>query len=42
VLDPRPFDADIETIAHLALELRGELFPEKRCDIIRLDLGLTV
>ena len=37
MFDPRSFDADIETIAHLAFKLRGELLPEKRRDVIRLD-----
>ena len=32
-----PLDTDIETIAQLAHEQRGELFAEKVCDVIRID-----
>src|SRR3954452_3965144 len=37
VFDPRPFNADVETVAYLAFVLRVELAPEKRGDVIRFD-----
>ena len=37
VFDPRPFDADVETVAHFALELRAELAPEESGNVVRLD-----
>ena len=36
MFDPRPFDADIETVPHLALVLGGELAAEEGGDVIRL------
>ena len=37
VFDPCPFDADIETVAHLTFELRAQLAPEESGDIVWLD-----
>ena len=37
VFDPRSFDADVETVAHLAFELRAQLAPEESGDVVRLD-----
>src|SRR3982750_4564392 len=37
VFDPRPFDADMETVPHFAFELRAELTSEESGDVVRLD-----
>src|SRR3954452_11099384 len=37
MLDPRPFDANVETIPHFAFEPGAELAAEKRCDVVGLD-----
>jgi len=36
VFDPRSFNADVETVAHFTFELRAELAPEERGDVVRL------
>src|SRR3954471_21918099 len=36
VLDPGAFEADIETVAGLAVKLRAQLFAQERGDVIRL------
>src|SRR5437764_12291884 len=40
MLDPRPFDADVDTVPHFAFEPGAELAAEKRCDVVGLD-GVT-
>jgi hypothetical protein len=37
VLDPHPFDADVETVSHFALELGAEFAFEKGRDVIGLN-----
>ncbi len=37
VFDPRAFDADVETVAHLAFELRHQLLAQEGGDVVRLD-----
>src|SRR3954449_12991912 len=37
MLDPRPLDANVETVPHFAFEPSAELAAEKRCDVVGLD-----
>src|SRR3954454_17198268 len=37
MLDPRPFDANVETVPHFAFELGAEFAAENRCDVVGLD-----
>ena len=37
VFDSRPFNADVETVAHFAFELRVQLAPEESGDVVWLD-----
>src|SRR4051812_13556399 len=37
MLDPRPLDANVETVPHFAFEPGAELAAEKRCDVVGLD-----
>src|SRR4051794_29097510 len=37
MLDPRPFDANVETVPHFAFELGAEFAAEERCDVVGLD-----
>src|SRR3954468_1110913 len=38
MLDPRSFDANVETVPHLAFEPGAELAAVKSCDVVGLDV----
>src|SRR3954471_14998894 len=37
MLNPRPFDANVETVPHFAFELGAEFAAEERCAVVGLD-----